>query len=118
MAQIYANAPRCPAVGVTAAVGYRGPVTREEKLLERLSTGLGAEHVALEDESARHAGHEGAQGGAGHYRVLVVAARFAGLDLIARHRAVYDAVGDMMPHEVHALSIRSLTPEEWRQESS
>jgi stress-induced morphogen len=50
--------------------------------------------------------------------VLVVAAGFAGLDLIARHRAVYDAVGDMMPHEVHALSIRSLTPEEWRRDPS
>jgi BolA protein len=55
-------------------------MTREEKLLDRLRTGLAAEHVALEDESARHAGHEGAQGGAGHYRVLVVSARFAGLD--------------------------------------
>jgi BolA protein len=115
---MYANAPRCPDVGVASAVGYRGPVTREEKLLGRLRAGLGAEHVALEDESARHAGHEGAQGGAGHYRVLVVAARFAGLDLVARHRAVYDAVGDMMPHEVHALSIRSLTPEEWRRDPS
>jgi len=116
MVHIYANAPSCPAVGVAAAVGYRGAVTREEKLLERLRTRLGAEHVALEDASARHVGHEGAQGGAGHYRVLVVAARFAGLDLIARHRAVYDAVGDMIPHEIHALSIRSFTPEEWRRD--
>jgi len=89
-------------------------MTREERLLDRLRRGLAAEHVALEDESARHAGHEGAQGGAGHYRVLVVSARFAGLDPLARHRVVYAAVGDMIPTEVHALSIRSLTPEEWR----
>jgi BolA protein len=91
-------------------------MTREEKLLDRLRTRLGAEHVALEDESARHAGHEGARGGAGHYRVVVVAACFSGLDQVARHRAVYAAVGDLIPHEVHALSIRSLTPEEWRRE--
>ena len=91
-------------------------MTGEEKLLDRLRTGLAAEHVALEDESARHAGHEGAQGGAGHYRVLVVSARFAGLDPVARHRAVYAAVGDMIPTEVHALSIRGLTPEEWRRD--
>jgi BolA protein len=91
-------------------------MTREEKLLDRLRTALDAEHVAIEDESARHAGHEGARGGAGHYRVLVVAARFAGLDQIVRHRAVYAAVGDMIPAEVHALSIRSLTPEEWGRE--
>lgn len=111
---MYADPLRCPDVGGAVAVRYRVAVTREEKLLERLHTGLGAEHVALEDESARHVGHAGAQGGAGHYRVLVVAARFAGLDRLARHRAVYAAVGDMIPHEIHSLSIRSLTPEEWR----
>jgi BolA protein len=92
-------------------------MTREERLLERLRTNLDAEHVALEDESARHASHPGAQSGAGHYRVLVVAARFAGLDALARHRAVYAAVGDMIPDEIHALSIRSLTPDEWRREN-
>ena len=91
-------------------------MTREEWLLDRLRTGLAAEHVALEDESARHAGHEGARGGGGHYAVLVVSARFAGLDPVARHRAVYAAVGDMIPNEVHALSIRSFTPEEWRRD--
>jgi len=91
-------------------------MTREEKLLDRLRAKLDAEHVALEDESARHAGHEGARGGAGHYSVLVVSARFAGLDPVARHRAVYAAVGDMIPNEVHALSIRSFTPEEWRRD--
>jgi BolA protein len=91
-------------------------MTREERLLDRLRTGLAAEHVALEDESARHAGHEGARGGAGHYSVLVVSARFAGLDPVARHRAVYAVVGDMIPNEVHALSIRSFTPEEWRRD--
>ena len=91
-------------------------MTRDERLLDRLRTALAAEHVALEDESARHAGHEGARGGAGHYSVLVVSARFAGLDPVARHRAVYAAVGDMIPNEVHALSIRSFTPEEWRRD--
>ena len=91
-------------------------MTREERLLDRLRTGLGAEHVELEDESARHAGHEGARSGAGHYAVVVVAACFAGLDALARHRAVYAAVGDMIPSEVHALSIRAFTPEEWRAE--
>lgn len=91
-----------------------GRMTREERLLERLRSGLAAEHVALEDESARHVGHEGARGGAGHYAVVVVAARFVGLDQAARHRAVYAAVRDMMPAEIHALSIRTFTPEEWR----
>ena len=103
-------------MGSGRATRYRRGMTREEALLDRLRTGLAAEHVALEDQSARHAGHEGARGGAGHYTVLVVAACFAGLDQVARHRAVYAAVGDLIPSQVHALSIRSLTPEEWRRE--
>ncbi len=89
-------------------------MTREQRLVERLRRGLDAEHVAVDDESALHAGHAGARGGAGHYNVVVVSTRFSGLDRVARHRAVYDAVGDMIPQEIHALSIRSYTPEEWR----
>ena len=89
-------------------------MTRKERLVERLRAGLAAEHVVVEDESALHVGHVGARGGAGHYAVVVVAAQFAGLDPLGRHRAVYAAVGDMLPSEVHALSIRAFTPEEWR----
>ena len=104
-------------MGLGRATRYRRAMTREETLLDRLRTGLAAEHVALEDQSARHVGHEGARGGAGHYAVLVVAACFDGLDQVARHRAVYAAVGGLIPDEIHALSIRSLTPDEWRRES-
>jgi BolA protein len=93
-------------------------MTREARLVERLRAGLAAEHVVVQDESAGHVGHEGARGGAGHYAVVVVAARFEGLDQVARHRAVYAAVGDMLPSEVHALSIRAFTPEEWRAKGS
>lgn len=93
-------------------------MTRIERLTERLRVGLHAEHVEIVDESDRHRGHAGARGGAGHYRVIVVAARFAGLDRVARHRAVYDAVGDLIPGEVHALSARTFTPEEWRARES
>jgi BolA protein len=46
--------------------------------------------------------------------VVVVAARFAGLDQIARHRAVYAALGDLRERRVHALTIKAFTPEEWR----
>jgi len=92
-------------------------VTREKRLVERLRRGLGAEHVEVDDESGLHAGHAGARGGAGHYTVVVVSARFAGLDRVARHRAVYEAVGDMIPREIHALSIRGYTPKEWRQKT-
>ena len=86
--------------------------------MERLRNGLEAEHVEVDDQSALHAGHAGARGGAGHFSVVVVSARFAGLDHVARHRAVYEAVGDMIPREIHALSVRSYTPEEWRRRTA
>ena len=63
--------------------------------------------IHVDDDSARHAGHPGAAGGAGHFRVRIVSPRFAEMPTLARHRLVYDAVADWMPHRVHALSIDS-----------
>lgn len=68
--------------------------------------------IDIEDESARHAGHEGAKGGGGHYRMRIVSAAFSGKSTVQRHRIVYDALGELMRREIHALSIRALTPEE------
>ena len=87
-------------------------MTRVERIAERLQSALEAERVEIQDDSAKHAGHAGARGGAGHYSVLVVSRRFAGLDRVSRHRLVYDALADMIPGEIHALSARALTPEE------
>jgi BolA protein len=66
----------------------------------------------LEDESALHAGHAGAASGGGHFRLHLVSARFAGLNLVSRHRLVYDAVRELMQSRIHALSITALTPAE------
>lgn len=68
--------------------------------------------VEVVDESHRHAGHEGARDGRGHFAVHVVSAAFEGMGPLARHRAVYDAVGDLMRTDIHALSIRAQTPQE------
>lgn len=67
--------------------------------------------LQLIDDSAEHAGHAGA-GGGGHYRLLIVSAQFAGKTTLQRHRLIYDALGDLMRCRIHALSIRSLTPDE------
>jgi BolA protein len=64
------------------------------------------------DDSARHAGHAGARDGRGHFNVDIVSEAFAGLSPIARHRAVYAALGEMMATDIHALSIRARTPGE------
>ncbi len=82
-----------------------------ELIREKLSA-LAPESVSIEDESAQHAGHEGARGGGGHYRLVVVSARFAGQPLQARHRMVYDALGALMHREIHALAIQAYAPDE------
>jgi len=73
---------------------------------ERLAA-LSPVSLHIEDESHQHVGHAGAAGGAGHYRVHIVAACFAGLSPVARHRLVYDRVFDLIPHVIHALAIEA-----------
>ena len=83
----------------------------EALLRERLAS-LAPARIELIDDSALHAGHEGAKSGGGHYRLLVVSAAFAGKSTVSRHRLVYEALGDLMRQKIHALSIKSLAPEE------
>ena len=66
------------------------------------------------DESHKHAGHEGARDGRGHFVVQIVSDAFAGLAPLARHRRVYAALGPMMQSDIHALSIQARTPAETR----
>ncbi len=78
-----------------------------------LTQAFAPSHLVVEDESALHAGHAGAASGGGHFRVLIVAETFRGQSPVARQRAVYAALGDAMKSEIHALALRTLTPEEW-----
>ena len=78
----------------------------------RLTAALSPRSLHIDDESALHAGHAGARDGGGHYRVDIVADIFSGKGTLARHRLVYDAVGDLMPSAIHALAIRARAPEE------
>lgn len=81
-----------------------------ERIRTRLAT-LEPAELDIRDDSARHAGHAGAQDG-GHYAVRIVAPRFAGLSTMQRHRLVYDAIGDLAGQRIHALSITARTPDE------
>lgn len=85
---------------------------RVELIEQRLRSALDPEDVQVIDDSAAHAGHAGAREGGGHFNVLIVAEAFAGQPLIKRHRMVYQAMGDLMKKEIHALSIQALTPDE------
>lgn len=67
--------------------------------------------LTIEDDSARHAGHGGNAGG-GHFTLRVVSSHFGGKSRIIRHRMVYEALNDLIPARIHALSIQALTPDE------
>jgi len=67
--------------------------------------------LEIRDDSAQHAGHAGAREG-GHYTVILVSERFAGLSRVARHRLVYDSLGPLMRAGIHALAIEARTPDE------
>jgi BolA protein len=85
---------------------------RLSTLRTRLTDALNPTEIEIIDESARHAGHAGAASGGGHYILHIVSDAFTGKNLIQRHRLVYDAVGDMMHSEIHALSIQARSPDE------
>lgn len=82
------------------------------ELQDRLQLHFVDDEIVVTDESHLHAGHAGAAGGAGHYRVQISSQRFTGLSRIAQHRLVYDAVQDWMPDRVHALSIDARVADE------
>jgi len=82
-----------------------------DRIRERLAT-LEPETFTLEDDSAAHRGHAGAASGGGHFNLTIVSPKFRNLSTLARHRLVYETMGDLMQREIHALSIAALTPEE------
>lgn len=87
--------------------------TRVEKIQQRLHAALNPTHIQIHDDSQSHAGHAGAQSGGGHFYATIVSEAFAGRRSIQRHQMVYAALGEMMQAEIHALSIKAYTPDEF-----
>ena len=87
-------------------------VERVQRMRAMLEAALAPSQLDIRDDSAAHAGHAGARGGAGHYAIGIRSAAFAGLPPLRRHRLVYDALSGMMPAEIHALSIDARVPGE------
>jgi BolA protein len=88
-------------------------MNRVDMINEKLTVALSPESLEVIDRSHEHAGHEGAKDGGGHFDVIIVAEAFKDMGTVQRHRAIYDALGDAMKTEIHALSIRAYTPEEF-----
>jgi BolA protein len=86
--------------------------TIEEALREKLQPTI----LEVVDESHAHVGHAGAADG-GHFSCRIVAAAFRGRSALERHRAVYDALGDLRRRGVHALALETFDPEEWAKRS-
>lgn len=87
-------------------------MTTPESIQARLSL-LNPSHIEIQDDSASHAGHAGAKSGGGHFLLTIVSDQFAGQMTLARHRKIYELLGDMMHKEIHALSIKAHTPDEF-----
>jgi len=85
---------------------------RIERMRQRLSDGLDTTDITIRDDSHKHVGHAGAATGLGHFTVTIRSPRFEGLSLLDRHRLVYEALGDMMQTDIHAVSISAKAPGE------
>ncbi|SEH05197.1 BolA family protein [Candidatus Venteria ishoeyi] len=79
---------------------------RMETLKARLTAALSPAQLNIIDDSQHHAGHASAKGGA-HFTIEITSTAFQGKTLVQQHRLVYEAAGDLMDSEIHALSIRS-----------
>jgi BolA protein len=87
-------------------------VTTETVIRERLSV-LDPVSLELTDESRAHEGHAGSRpGGGSHWQLTIVSAAFRGQPPVARHRMIYEALGDLMKHDIHALRIEAFAPEQ------
>ncbi len=89
-------------------------MNRVELIDKTLREKLGAEHVGIIDDSHKHKGHK--SGGGGHYSLIVVSPQFENVNLIDRVRMVYTALDKQIngePKEIHALQIKTYTPEQW-----
>ena len=72
-----------------------------ESIQQSIASGLACEHVEVIGDGQ-------------HFQALIVSSAFAGKNRVQRHQLVYGALGERMREEIHALSMRTLTPEEWR----
>ncbi|MFT4246819.1 MAG: BolA family protein [Pseudomonas sp.] len=78
---------------------------RVESIRAALEAAFTPTLLEVVDDSHKHAGHAGARDGRGHFSVRIRSGAFAGMGALARHRAVYAALGDMMQTDIHALAI-------------
>jgi BolA family transcriptional regulator, general stress-responsive regulator len=89
--------------------------TRAEMIQECLHQAFAPDFLELYDDSQSHAGHSGVrESGGGHFFATIVSPAFEGKSPVRRHQLVYEALGELMRTEIHALSIKAFTPTEYQ----
>ncbi len=82
--------------------------SRIKEMEKRLIENLAPSHLDIIDDSHKHIGHEGAKGGLGHFTVIIKSEALTGKRMLQQHRAIYQALGEMMQTDIHALAIKVL----------
>ena len=82
------------------------------KIEQKLNNNLDLLHFEVKDFTGRHLNHEQHDGGF-HLEAVIVSEDFINKSLIERHKRIYTALGDLLKHEIHAFSMKTLTPDEW-----
>jgi BolA protein len=91
----------------------KSQLSRAERIENVLRAQFSPLDLALNDDSARHAGHAGARpGGETHYQLRLVSVAFDGLSRVARQRLVYEALREEFETGLHALSLELKSPAE------
>jgi BolA family transcriptional regulator, general stress-responsive regulator len=72
---------------------------------------LSPSSLEIQDDSAMHAGHAGNTGG-GHFTLKIVSSQFSQKSQIMRHRLIYQALSDLIPQQIHAISILAIAPDD------
>lgn len=91
-------------------MSFNAPTAQE--IESRVRDAIPVVEISVRDDSHMHRGHAGAREGGGHFHLTVVSSAFEGRNRLARHRLVYDCLGDWIPARIHALSIDARTPSE------
>ena len=94
-------------------VAKASPMTRKDRIEEKLTTALSPQRLEIKDDSHKHEGHSGwREGGETHFRVEIVSDSFSGESRVNRQRRIYDILADELDSGLHALQLKALTPEE------
>lgn len=86
-------------------------ITLQQEIQQRLTV-LEPEFLDIVDDSAHHIGHTGAKNGGSHFHLTIISHCFNGLNRVAQHRLVYKILHDLIPTRIHALALKTMTPDD------